>query len=308
MYIDTVIRGNAMEEFNLVNLGNIGEPAAGVVNNFINKISCALEWLVKLKDLKYFEIEANRSIIEEIANRKDINPIERAAIVSNYKKIVREYKNQIDVMQIAVELLKPNAKPEKVSDDWISFFFDRVKNVTEDYMKEIWGKILAGEFNKPNTYTKQLLHTMSIMDSKIARRFQKIRSSCFYSFGHLYAFMYRTNGENIKNTKYYEKMKIYIYDLRELDSLGLIQYRFTDFHTLVIKNKVFDYGNKRIRFETEKRSIALGNVALTSVGKQLCRIVPMEYDDNILEICLDSWEKLGYNPVVEIIENGAILG
>lgn len=80
--------------------------------------------------------------------------------------------------------------------------------------------------------------------------------------------MYRTNSEDIKNIKRYDKMKIFIYDLRELDSLGLIQYRFSDFHTLVIRNKVFYYGNKRIRFETNKRTIALGNVALTSVGKQ----------------------------------------
>lgn len=88
-----------------------------------------------------------------------------------------------------------------------------------------------------------------------------------------------------------------------MDSLGLIQYRFSDFHTLVIKNKVFDYGDKRIRLNTDVRSIALGNVALTDVGKQLCRISPMIYDDNILEICLDSWKKLGYNPTVETINN-----
>ena len=68
---------------------------------------------------------------------------------------------------------------------------------------------------------------------------------------------------------------------------------------MVIKNKVFYYGDKRIRFNTDIRSIALGNVTLSSIGKQLCRIVPMQYDDRILEICLDSWEKLGYNPVVE---------
>ena len=142
---------------------------------------------------------------------------------------------------------------------------------------------------------------MSIMDSRIAKRFQKIRSSCFYSAPRLYVFMYRTNGDNIKNTKKYERLKIFINDLRELDSLGLIQYRFSDFHTLVVKNKVFDYGNRRIRLETDRRSIALGNVALTSVGKQLCRIAPMMYDDNILEICLDSWKTLGYNPVVEVI-------
>ena len=30
----------------------------------------------------------------------------------------------------------------------------------------------------------------------------------------------------------------------------------------------------------------------------------MEYDDEILEICLESWKKLGYNPTVEQVENG----
>lgn len=291
------------DKYSIIDVGNISEPAAGVVNNFLDKISGALGWMVTPKNIKPAVIEANNSIIEEISNRQDINPIERAAIISNYKKIVKEYQNQVDIMRVAVEHLELDAVSEDVSNDWITFFFDKVKDVTEDYMKEIWGKILAGEFNKPNTYTKQLLHTMSIMDSKIAKRFQKIRSSCFFSSGHLYAFMYRTNGDDIKNTKRYEKKKIFIYDLRELDSLGLIQYRFTDFHTLVIKNKEFDYGDKKVVFNTEKRSIALGNVALTSVGKQLCRIVPMEYDDEILEICLESWEKLGYNPIVKPIEN-----
>lgn len=290
-----------MDEFNLINLGNMGEPAAKVANNFIDKISSAMEWSVTPKGIKPYIMEANKSIINEIANRKDINPIERAAIVNNYKKIIKEYKNQMDIVQLALEHLKPNFNGEEVSDDWITFFFDKVKDVTEDDMKIIWSKILAGEFNEPNTYTKQLLHTMSIMDSRIAKRFQKIRSSCFYSAPRLYVFMYRTNGGNIKNTKKYEKLKIFINDLRELDSLGLIQYRFSDFHTLVVKNKVFDYGNRRIRLETDKRSIALGNVALTSVGKQLCRIAPMIYDDNILEICLDSWKTLGYNPIVEVI-------
>ena len=291
------------DKYSLIDLGNVSEPAAGVVNNFVDKISSALEWMVTPKNIKPAIIEANKSIIEEIANRQDIDPIERAAIVSHYKKIVKEYKNQVDIMRMAVKHLNPDFKPKEVNNDWITFFFNKVKDVTEDYMKEIWGKILAGEFNKPNTYTKQLLHTMSIMDSKIAKRFQKIRSSCFYSSPYMYAFIYRTNGNDIKNIKKYEKMKIFINDFRELDSLGLIQYRFSDFHSWIIKNKVFDYGNKRIKFNTDKKSIELGNVALTSVGKQLCRIVPMEYDDTILEICMEAWQHLGYNPTVEMIGN-----
>lgn len=291
-----------MNKFNLIDFGNIGKPASEVVNNFVDKISNALGWFVSPKGIKPAVMEANKSIIEEISNRQDIHPIERAAIISNYKRIVKEYKNQLDIMQLAVDHLSPDSKPEEISDDWIEFFFDKVKNVSEDDMKVIWSKILAGEFNEPKTYTKQLIHILSIMDSKLAGRFQKIRSSCFYSSPLLYLFIYRTNRSNINNIKRYQDMGIYISDLKELDSLGLIQHRFSDFHTLIVKNKVFDYGNKRVRLDTDKRSMALGNVTLTNAGKQLCRISPMVYDDQILDLCVESWKKLGYNPIVETIE------
>lgn len=286
------------DKYNLIDFGNISEPVAGVVNNFIDKISNALEWMVTPKNIKPAMIEANKSIIEEISDRQDINPIERAAIVSNYKKIVKQYNNQVDIMRVAVEHLNSNAKPIEVQNDWINFFFDKVKDTTDDYMKEIWGRILAGEFNDPNTYTKQLIHTLSIMDSKLAKRFQKIRSSCFYSAPYLYAFVYRTNGKEIRNIKKYQDMSLFISDFKELDSLGLIQHRFSDFHSLVIKHKTFEYGDKQIKLNTDKRSIAIGNVSLTNTGKQLCRIVPMEYDEKILEVCFDSWVKLGYDPEI----------
>ena len=289
-------------KYSLIDFGNIGEPAAGVVNNFVEKISSALGWLVTPKNIKPAIIEANKSIIEEISNRQDINPIERAAIVSNYKKIVKEYENQVDIMRIAIEHLEPNSGSEDVYNDWITFFFDKIKDVSDDYMKEIWGKILAGEFNKPGTYTKQFLHIMSIMDSNMAKRFCKIRSSCFCTKSYLYVILYRTNGEGINNIKKYEEMDLFRRDFRELDNLGLIQYKFSDFYVWQIEDKVFYYGNKRITLNTNDQAIALGNATLTDTGKQFCKIVPMVYDDKILEICMDSWKQLGYNPIVEDID------
>lgn len=124
-----------MGKYSVINLGNIGKPTAEIVNNFVNKISNALGWIVTPKNVNSSIIEANKSIIEEISKRKDINPIERGAIVSNYKKIIKQYKNQKDIISLATEYLTPKAKPESISDDWISFFFDKVKDVTEDDMK-----------------------------------------------------------------------------------------------------------------------------------------------------------------------------
>ncbi len=81
-----------MGEFNLINLGSIGEPAAGIINH--------------------------------------------------YKRCIKEYANQTDVVEIALEHLNREARPEEVTDDWITFFFDKVRNINESYMKIIWGIIL----------------------------------------------------------------------------------------------------------------------------------------------------------------------
>ena len=290
-------------KYNLIDLGNISEPAAGVVNNFIDKISNALGWLAMPHNIKPAIIEANKSIIDEIAHREDINPIERAAIVSNYKKIINEYKNQVDIMSIAVEYLDETAKPNDVKDDWLLYFFDKIKDVTEEEMKIIWGKILAGEFNSPNTFTKKFLHTLSIMDSNIASTFEKIRSSCFYREPHLLTFIYRTNNDNINNIDAYRSLGLTFREFRELDCMGLIEYKDPYFYTILSKNKLIYYGNKTIRLTSNMDVIEAGNVSLTQTGKQLCRITEPEYDDKILNICLDAWKTLGYNPVVEFIEN-----
>lgn len=291
-----------MSDFKLIDFGNIGEPAAGVVNNFIDKISSAMGWAVTPKNIKPSIIEANKSIIEEIANREDINPIERAAIVNNYRKIVREYKNQIDIVQIAISHLEKHAKPEEIKDDWILYFFDKIKHITEEEMKIIWGKILASEFNCPNTYTKRLLHTLSIMDSNMALTFQKIRSSCFYRDPYLFTFIYRSNKNNINNNTIYSNIGLTFRDLRELDCLGLIEYRYPNFFAIKNNGKIIYYGDKIIKLTSQKRLIEIGNVSLTETGKQLCRITEPQYDDRILNICVNAWKTLGYNPVVELIE------
>lgn len=289
-----------MEKISVVDLGQIGEPAAGIVNNFIDKISGALEWMVSPKNVKPAIIEANKSIIEEISNRQDINPIERAAIVSNYRKIVKEYKNQVDVMRLAVEHLNPNAEPEKVSDDWITFFFEKVKNVNDEYMKMIWGKILAGEFNNPNTYTKQLLHTMSIMDGKIAASFQRIRKCCFSISSKWCIFIYnRSYDDDIDNGRLYQQLNIKYDDIKELDNMGLVQYRHSNFFTIRSNYIEVCYGNKIIGLSQDSNRIATGNVSLTYIGELLCDISPAETDERILNICLDVWKNFGYNPIIK---------
>ena len=66
------------------------------------------------------------------------------------------------------------------------------------------------------------------------------------------------------------------------------------------------YGNKKIELNTDKRKIATGNISLTEIGKQLCKISALEYNYEILDICVHTWNYLGYHP--QITEWGAKRG
>lgn len=167
-------------------------------------------------------------------------------------------------------------------------------------MKEIWGRILAGEFNNSKTYTKQLLHTMSIMDGKIATSFQRIRKCCFSISSQWYVFIYnRSYDDDIDNGRLYQQLNINYDDIKELDNMGLIQYRYSNFFTIRSNYIEVCYGNKIIELSQDNSRIATGNVSLTDIGKQLCDISPIEIDEKILDICLDVWKNFGYNPIVK---------
>lgn len=292
-----------MSDYSLFDFGDIGEAMVGIVNNFIDKISDALGWIVTPKNIKPYILEANKSIIEEIASREDINPIERAAIVNNYKKVVTEYKNQIDIVRIAINHLGEHTNTDDVSDDWILYFFDKMRNISDNQMKAIWGKILAGEFNEPNTYSKQLLHTLSIMDKKSALTFQKIKSSCFLRNQQILAFIYLTNKNNVRYKDIYKEVGITFSALRELDSLGLIQYRYPNYYSIQNNGNLIYYGDIEIKLTTNEKTIVTGNVSLTETGKQLCKITEPEYNNKILAKCIKTWQTLGYNPIVKIGED-----
>lgn len=83
---------------------------------------------------------------------------------------------------MAGAFISENAQPEKVEEDWFAFFFDKVKIVTNEAVLNMWSRILAGEVNKPGSFSRSLLHTLSIMSSAQAELFCNISRFCMYEY------------------------------------------------------------------------------------------------------------------------------
>ena len=138
-----------------------------VLNNLIDKLAAGVSWFATRETPNKIAVE---TYIDEIKKR-DLDPISKAALISNARKIIKEYCNQNDIVNIAIQSLRNTAKPEDVENDWLSRFMDKARLVSSKEFQLIWGKILARECNEPGSIPMALMYTLEKMDREDAESF-----------------------------------------------------------------------------------------------------------------------------------------
>lgn len=84
----------------------------------------------------------------------------------NLEKVLENTSNELQSVE--------NVSDEDVDDDWISRFFSIVKDISNEEMQFIWGKILAGEITAPKSFSLRTLETLRNMSTEDAQTFQRI--------------------------------------------------------------------------------------------------------------------------------------
>ncbi len=252
-------------------------------------------------------IDAHKKIIDSYVERTDIDAFTKAAFVSSYKRIIKEYASCAKTIRMAGAFISEDAQPEKVEEDWFAFFFDKVKIVTNEAVLNMWSRILAGEVNKPGSFSRSLLHTLSIMSSAQAELFCNISRFCMYEY----------KNEDVviplifiaSNVEAYEDSRITEEGLFELENLGLIQCDFKDefvFH----KKKMLRFGNKVLEIYGDpdnQDKIKAGNVKFTDNGLALFRIVGESYKKYRVDILNFAITKLQRRNCKIIMNNKLVL-
>lgn len=183
---------------------------AKVVDNVINKLSLAVNW--------YFTRETNEDkaaeeYIEEI-KKSQLTPLQKAAFISNAKKIIKEYSNQCDIVSKAIEMMGDTEHVYDVDNDWLLEFMDKIKNVSSEEFQMILGKILAGEFENPGSYSIRTLNTL--------RQLNKYDAECFMKVASL-AICYSGNYAIPENKEHLKRYGVAYKDLLHLEECGLIK-------------------------------------------------------------------------------------
>ena len=90
--------------------------------------------------------------------------LERRTVDRLIAKEAKKQENFENVMDQAIPLIEDTAQPEKVDDDWLANYFDKVETVSNKDVQKHWADLLAKEVNQPGSFSKRTINTLHTLD------------------------------------------------------------------------------------------------------------------------------------------------
>jgi hypothetical protein len=202
-----------------------------------------------------------------------------------------------------------NAEPDwdAIQDDFLHTFVDQAGCVSDEYMKDIWARILASEVNAPGSNSKHLLSILSSMDKGDAEQFLKVCSANVVSPGIpgvRQLFIYSLNDP------YYGSIGVSLSPIIDLEGLGLLKYFAPPgYYVPGLENfqgynpwkglLLIAVGGKDLYVrQDEGQKFPAGQVQLTGAGKQLFSICDVKTAPGFDSYLIKTWNSMGL-PVFE---------
>jgi hypothetical protein len=205
--------------------------------------------------IKYNEEKLVISSRKEILTPYNINSSieERTKERLNFQETKKQL-NIENVTTIAAEELKNDQSitDEPLNNDWITRFFGIVEDISDEEMQGLWGKILAGEIKKPNSYSLRSLELLKNLTKHEAETFIKVGKFAFIFAKR--SFIYYPSNDKL----FFKMTSLTFSDILLLDEIGLIQYSENTafgFNQSVEENTIYlKYGNKGLLIERKANS------------------------------------------------------
>lgn len=281
----------------LINFGDVSKPATVLIEKISNAIGVLYEPTRTKRMAKADVIAAKIRAEGDI----EITDIQQRAIQRLIESEGKRQENIERITEQAAIQLNESASPQDIEDDWISNFFEKCKNISNVDMQNLWAGLLAGEANKPGSYSKRTIELISTLDRSEADLFTTI---CGLSLTtepgkgqHLPIFLN-------ESSPLYKDLGLTFTALSNLDSIGLIKFNNTGGVRLpgVPKRLSLFYFDTVVLFSfpnENNNNMNLGNVMLTQVGMQLAPICGAHAIPGFLEHITSEYakNKIIVNPI-----------
>jgi len=264
--------------------------AGNVVTCFIPIIGKFIEWVNMPKGT---EKEAVDSLVKSINENQTLSPVAKAASITEVKQIIRQYKNQHDIVEIAIKELSAVDAPlenisEETEEEWISRFMESAAHVSEPSVQLMWGKILANKFLSPDDTPKVMIHILSTLDYKVAEAFQNLCRFVIRDGELFFPFVLW------EKNKFYQNHGILFHHLLELCTAGLISSDYMRGYVQKMDDRVLQvsFNNKIYEIKSNNEAgLPFGNISFTEAGECLYKAIsPEAPPDDFLDMCIDYWK------------------
>lgn len=268
----------------VVNVGKLSKPA----DTLIKKVSSAIGGIFEPWQIKRVAKAETEASLIKAQGDINITDLHRRAMHRFIEEEASRQDNMEGITQKALPELKEQSKPNMMDDDWITNFFDKSRIVSDTDMQDLWAKVLAGEANKPGTYSKRTVNFLGDIDKRDAGLFTTL---CRFgwnvgSFTPLIfdakASIYNDQGLNFST-------------LTHLDSIGLIQFNsFSGFvHGGLPKTFNAGYCNQPLELTMEKENentLQIGTVLLTQIGIEISYICKAAGVEGFRDYVKEQWK------------------
>lgn len=200
------------------------------------------------------------------------------------QKFVREYSNLGSVLVQAQPLLISDSNKIENDNDLFYGLLEHAKDISNSEMQELLSKIIAGEYNNPETYSMSTLHVLKSVDSKILRNFVSALSIALVNIGIF--------KDSFSDATDIQKLGISYTAFLELQNIGLIS---ASESKITAQGIVADlYSGKKVYFvpknETDNNIVLPNCYFLTSAGNEIAQHLKVSENINFSE-----WLKTRYD-------------
>lgn len=193
---------------------------------------------------------------------------ERLAEIEKKQDYVRKQTNLgKTILYAEAEFKADDPVPEKeVDPDWLYCWKEQAEKFSAEDMQLLWGKVLAGEFKSPGSFSYRALDALSNLSTEDAEDFLLVCSLAFSYGDEVFVF---SNSE-INNT-----YRLYHLKKMKLQEMGLLSYSI---NSLNIDKKIVFYSDKHKKVIECSADLKrqFGVTFFTEVGKSLYKLIDVE--------------------------------
>lgn len=213
-------------------------------------------------------------------------------LLESGKMTLTEYyktKNFLKIAEMAdsmVQEKRNNSIDKQYSFDWFIRYYEASGNISDKEMQILWAKILAGEIEKPSSYSLRTLDVLRNISKEEAERFVKICNAAIKIESGKYVIP--------ADQDYLSKNGINYSDILMLEEIGLINsgsgiYINDDLESDT-ESKLYMYGSLIVKaIASENRKFSLRVYPFTNVGNELATLIDRESnEENFLGLCKKS--------------------